>query len=370
MGATVFNRARVWTTSLSNGQLAYLWEENTHCIKDGPKAADWCAMKFGTQKAMVKRIYSLATSIPGGMLKVGGRRPEKFVSDMLALLREPLELTPAVAELENTKNGFYSAINDSNRQAAHQKLIELDRDDLAEAIRVPHEEGGIKLIKLDPLKDFIVIDALVNDFTYIDRSWGYTRGIAPWKLFRKHGRGSEERKGPVEPVPMYKPACAPDVRLYRTKIDASYAGSREPQLLHILAVDGKVLFFGRDDYSLEVQLIEYCGERHASEGVFIIKDAFKALEAARADAHELPLDFVFKFHSPSEKRWDRENFDCVACAINGTTSDSLQVTHEQLASLHQIARDKLRYLVEATVHGSCVVDVELQALTQQPELFA
>ena len=92
MASTIFNQARVWSRMTASGDVVYLWEENTHCIKDGPKQASWCFMKFGRKAEIIERIYRCAESIPGGMLKCG-TSPERFIENMLKLLDNPLEST-------------------------------------------------------------------------------------------------------------------------------------------------------------------------------------------------------------------------------------------------------------------------------------
>lgn len=368
MGATVFNRARAWSKTLSSGQVVYLWEENTHCIKDGPKHASWCAMKFGDRKKMLERIYALATSIPGGMLKVRNRGPVKFVMDMLDVLQTPSNLGSDSVSMGNTKGDFYSAITDTNRQAAFTKLSSIGRPDLAERISRSKEEGGEGSVPLDICADFEVITTLANDFQFEDGTWGIARGVPIWKLFRGQGNGYEDNVGPVDHPQDQLPASKPDVLLYRSGIDTRYTGSTESRFVHVMTLDGRVVFVGSNDYGMDVTMIEISADKHVKEGVLYIKHAFKAMEKARAEVSELPSSVEFRFHNPSQSKWYRENFDAISTRITGEVREDFTATHEQLAALGDEVRNMLRILFEGVNHGSCKVDIGLEVAREQPLL--
>jgi len=139
MGATVFDAARVSTVKTASGEMAYLWEEKTHCAKDETrKDARWEAMAFGRRDDILKRIYLLASSIPGGMLRVGGKSPTAFAKAMINLMDDcPHQLLSKTVRAENAQEGFYAAITDENREAVRALLKSLNRPDLEKMVEVP-----------------------------------------------------------------------------------------------------------------------------------------------------------------------------------------------------------------------------------------
>jgi hypothetical protein len=327
-------------------------------------------MQFGDQKAMLDRIYGLAASIPGGMLKVQGRNPVKFVMDMLEVLRSPGLLHQEAVSLDNSRRGFHSAITDENRVQAVEKLTSIGRQDLATRFGKSKEEGGEGSVKLDIDKDFIALDALLHNFSFQQGDWGMARGISVWKMFQSYGSGGHGMEGPAEPIPAQTLTAKPDVRLYRSKIDTRYTGGRDPEFVHVMTVDGRVEYVGRNGYEAEVALIKISADKHIQEGVFFIKAAFNAFANAQKAPMELPEQVSFRFHSPGgQYKWSRENFDATSKAVTGGVCEDFTASHEQLSSLSDTHRDKLRMLVDGTRHGGCSIDVNIEEAIAQPSLM-
>ena len=367
MGATVFNQAKALSFITASGEVAYVWTENTHCIKDGPKAASWCAMKFGRKKEMIERIYLLAESIPGGMLKVNGRSPVKFVSDMLAVIEQPSLLALDRVVLDNVKQGFSAAITDDNRSEAIQALEAMGRSDLAQRLSVPKEDGGEGYITLDPVKDFDVLNMMFNHMRFKDGSWGEARGINVWKVFHSTLGRCNTAEGPSEPTYGSTLKGKPRIELYKTRIHIGYAGSSEKAFAHVLLVDGRVVFVGRDDYEMDVAIIRLSAKKHAEEDIFFIKAAFDALKAARQSVRDLPDDVQFRLQSPLENRWLREQFEAVSTSLTGQARHDLTVSHDLLANISYERSSELRYLMDG--HAVETQRIQVLMLDEQPALI-
>lgn len=292
MASTIFNQARVWSRMTASGDVVYLWEENTHCIKDGPKQASWCFMKFGRKAEIIERIYRCAESIPGGMLKCG-TSPERFIENMLKLLDNPLEMTARRVRLENSKSGFYAAIDDDNRQAVVQKLSQMGRLELASKIDKSPQDGGESGIDLDLVTDSDVLMELANNTSYKDGTWGTARGITPWRIFR-HAAGHDGRNGPSEQTPNVSKVAAPEIRVFRVPVDLRYKGATAPEYPNVLTVDRRVVCVALSLYEMHVAMVQAACEFHLKTGVCIVRKMMSALKESMTSITDLAPDGVFR----------------------------------------------------------------------------
>lgn len=363
MGATVFNQARVSSRTTATGQIAYLWEENTHCIKDGPKHASWCAMAFGTKADMIRRIYLLASSIPGGMLKVGGRSPTAFVDAMLKLLEAPRLLIDDVVHLENHSKGFYTAIHDYNRGAVRQYLIASGRGDLAKKIQDPGEKPTQVAFSLDT--DFEVLRFIMNDLEYegqdINDLPSRQKGMPKWHAFRGCYAAGEE--GPTETSnPSFASPCL-DLKLYRSRINLAYTCAPKENPLFVATFNGEVVFMGTTDfdaYCLSDVVIRVAGNVHVQTGRAVLRPLIKALDAARANPMQLPESAVFSFVKGSSS-WKAKNYCLLRDQLGKTGDISFRATAAELERLQPLPGNALCYAVH---------DAKVQIEEQQLELLA
>lgn len=349
MGATVFDAARVKTRKTSDGQIAYLWEEKTHCIKEGPKFSEWCAMGFGTRADMLRRIYGLASSIPGGMLKVGGRSVTAFVDAMLRLLDQPEALSTDAVEMENHSKGFYTAIDNKNREAVRAYLDRIGREDLAMKIGEPQEKATKVAFSLD--NDFDAVRGIINDIEYDGESInGHAerrKGISVWRAFPHCG--SSAIPGPSD-EPFVDPKIpATEIKLYRTNINIAYSGTDTPSLVHVATINGSLVYVGTLDYNhyqLTALLVQYAGDVHARTGHNVLRPVLKALEKSIQDPIEIPGTAVFTFENKGMS-WTKENFQKVRNVLGKPEDDAFTASAMELSQISEQPFNELRYLVEA-----------------------
>lgn len=368
MGATVFNRARAWSKKLSNGKVVYLWEENTHCIKDGPREASWCAMKFGDQAAIIRRIYKMAQSIPGGTLKVKHRSVATFVESMLEVLANPAQLKIDSVRLENG-TGFYASVHDDNRHQAIEKMISISRPDIAKKFEHPDQGGGEKFVTLDLENDLDVIVTLLNNFPHKEDKWSSARGIPVWKIFRSSIDYGYERQLPSEEVIQFqKPQKKPLVSLYKTAVNVQYPGAREPEYVVVLTLDGKQVYVGRNDYQLEGKLIQIAADSHVNNGVYCIKELMSGLQSAETSSQGLSDLSSFIFQTTSESKWYRPIFDRFAALVDHAGEVSFSVSHAKLVALSDIDSDLCREVISGRDEATAL-DVSFAVDEPQVSLF-
>ena len=387
MGATVFNDARVQTLRTASGQLAYLWLENTHCIKDGPKHASWCAMAFGTRKEIIKRIYALASSIPGGMLKTKKATPTAFVDAMLKLVEEPERLrSERVVLFDQRRATMSNAIHDLNRDAIRRKMVELGRQDLADRLIAP-QDGERLTLELSVVNDFEVLRAIINDVEYagldINESPSKCIGVNVWKVFNFPGSYSEP--GPTEPPEANSAAAETlqcslngkalnfgwdgkpqglSLQVYRSHIGIGYnAGSTcEDEYAHVASVNGVPVYVGDlkyDHYALSAEVIQVAGEIHRQCGRNVLRHLWRELKAAVQAPATLPGDSRFVF-SYGDSRFHNEKLDQLRAALGREAAPTFAATAAELARVSMTAPGCLRYEL-----GNAVIT--LGRATPQPQ---
>lgn len=362
MAATVFNQARAWSKKLSSGKIVYVWEENTHCIKDGPKCAEWCAMKFGDKNAILDRIYRLAQSIPGGMLKVGKKSPDKFVADMIKLLENPLHLHVDTIEIENTSKKFYSSIVDDNRDAVHELMLSIGRADLAELVGTGTQPGQDKFT-LDLDKDYEALDALLNRVRYKEEFFGHTLGIPAWRVFHLFDPvGFYSGNAPKEVVIDKSLKCKPLLKIYQSNINIAFPGYSDPEYFNIVTLDDKIIFGGRNDYELEGKLIEIAGDIHMQNGTYVLGDMLKAMYVAEAAPVPLPNDLVMTFRMCKPSKWIGSRFDEMTVAVTGSACESFSVKIVDFVDRREEL--KVREFLSALTSGYIKLTVDLPSATQ------
>lgn len=356
MGATVFDAARVKTWRTADGRVAYLWEEKTHCIKDGPKHSSWCAMAFGRKADIIRRIYATASSIPGGMLKVGGRSETAFVDAMLKVLQAPLELGSDKVFLENAQKGFYAVITDENRTAIRQHLQDSGRLDLAQKILDPQSKPMRVEFSLNT--DFDAINAIVNDVEYDGLDFNDRRcrckGTSVWKTFQQPNTTTGEL-GPVESTLPQAQKPTLDLRIYRTNINMAYPGSPSEVLAHLATFNGKLIWIGEPDrYDLPGTLIKVAGDIHSSTGHKVLRPLLREMEAGLKNPLPCNDSASFSF-TKDDCQWFAKNLEEVRTKLQKPDGPAMQFSSQELASISRPAFNALRYLFESSVHRSRLV---------------
>lgn len=337
MGATVFNDARVLSYKTNNGSVAYLWEENTHCIKQGPKFKSWCAMAFGSKKEMIARIYALAASIPGGMLKVGGRSVPCFIEDMLQVLDRPMQLTSMNVSLVNLeKDNFYSAINQQNRQSLIEAWRRIGRDDLAQQVDL-FSPGYKDQITLDLVADYDALNVLFNSLVFIDKFGDERLGECVWKVFGDYPR-TDGSQGPREQF--YSGAYTPTVEIIATDAFCGLIKSDERKL-HVMKVDGQIICASGDDCDMERALIDFCKKKHIQDDLFAVPGAWKRYKKARKEPQNL-ADATFVFRKPADTdRWLQEKYEVLCNASVGEVQDELVLSLDHLVMISDQVHNEL-----------------------------
>lgn len=375
MGATVFNGASVQTLRTASGQLAYLWLENTHCIKDGPTNASWCAMAFGTRQDLVRRIYSLASSIPGGMLKTR-YTPTAFVDAMFKLMEQPDLIRNETVTLRNERRAtMRTPINDLNRAAIRHKMIELGRKDLADQLIDP-QDGECRSLDLSVVNDFEVLRAIINDVEYagldINDCQSQCFGVNAWKVFRFPGSYSEP--GPVEPgdhniteqAALHcrlkgaeldfrwngKPQGL-NLKVYRSFIglNCNVVSACEEEYVHVATVNNVPIYVGDlrfQNYALSAELIGVAGQIHRQCGRSVLRHLWRQLKTALQAPAVLPSESKFVF-TYGDSRFQNEKLDQLRSALGREAVPTFAATASELASASATIPGCLRYALDTAV---------------------
>lgn len=370
MGATVFDAARVKTWKTNDGRVAYLWEEKTHCIKDGPKHSYWCAMGFGTKTDIVRRIYALASSIPGGMLKVGGRSETAFVDAMLKVLQAPLELGSDKVLLENAQKGFYTVITDENRTAIRQYLKDSGRLDLAEKILDPQSKPTH--VELSLTTDFDALKAIINEVEYdgldINNRPYRGKGVNVWKVFRDQWPAGGV--GPIEETIPNTQKPRLDLRIYRTNINMAYSGSRTEEVAHVATLNDDTIWIGPANcYRLPGTLIKVAGDIHSSTGHKVLRPLLREMDAGLKNPLPFNDSASFSF-TKDDCTWFAQNLDKVSSKLGRPEESVLEVSSQELASISRPAFNELRYLLDSSCERARLVITGFdEERCSSPQLF-
>ncbi|MBS3912692.1 MAG: hypothetical protein KGZ70_12875 [Hydrogenophaga sp.] len=369
MGATVFDAARVKTWKTADGRVAYLWEEKTHCIKDGPKHSSWCAMAFGSKADIIRRIYGVASSIPGGMLKVGGRSETAFVDAMLRVLEAPLQLASDKVFLENAHKGFYAAITDENRAAIRRHLQDSGRLDLAHKILDPQSKP--MQVEFSLATDFDAIKAIINDVEYDGLDFNdrksRLKGISVWRAFQHPNTTTGGLGGSAESTLPQAQKPALELRIYRTNINMAYPGSPSEVLAHLATFNGKLIWIGEaDGYDLPATVIKVAGDIHSSTGHKVLRPLLREVDAGLKQPLPCSDSASFSF-TKDDCQWFAKNLEEVRIKLQKPEGPSMEVSSQELASISRPGFNALRYLLDSSVHRSRLVITGQDEATEREE---
>ena len=188
MGSTITTSRAIAGVRTEKGQTLYVLFEETYESNVSPKIPSWCCMGFGYLPATLERIFALASSCEGGMLKnrSGYITPEGYIGTWMKELARPLILRHTEVCLK-VGNGFYCAIPTANLTEAVDLLVHAGRPEQANEL---HDTNAITL---DLARDTDALLALLKGLH-----------ISPWRMIDSHAVA--HRSNDRNPALGYNPA--------------------------------------------------------------------------------------------------------------------------------------------------------------------
>lgn len=170
MGSTITTGRVAAAIETQQGRKLFVLFEETYCSNVSPKTPRWCCVGLGYLPETVKRIFELASSCEGGMLKnrSGRMTPEGYIGTWLKELANPLVLRHTEIRVQ-AGEGFYHAITTARLEEAVDLLARADRPSQANEL---HDTG---LVTLDLARD---ADAVLTLRTGLK--------VSPWQLVESH----------------------------------------------------------------------------------------------------------------------------------------------------------------------------------------
>lgn len=320
MGSTVFKEAKLFSFPTQSGRVGYVWAEETYERKEGPRLANWCVMGIGYREQMIERIFGLASSIPGGMLKVSQSSAKNFITAMLKQFDAPLKLNNTKFDLENADIGFYSAITDENRSAVQALLTQAGKEDLATAAALSPKQGGAKRIPIDLATDLDLVVALTS------RRIGQDSRplVLPWRIISHRPYGDDP--GIVEDASAMPWKARIDLQVMRA--DLGPAAPFDEKFLCVL--DGQPIVMA-SGYEVEQTLIRHAATQEAARPGYY-KPLLSEYAAQRNQECELvPDETVFEVDASSATSWARSTLEAVANVIHGEEQTRFAMTMRDIS---------------------------------------
>jgi len=190
MGATVFIGAKVHALRLSNGDVGYIWSEETYEKNCHPHTPSWCVMAIGDRQRIVKRIFDLAYSLPGGCLQPKSKiSTNGFITKMMNILENPEWINKEISVLlKNSGRGFYDAISDENREEVMKIFNANGKHEWADDIKVKTEDGGKKII-VNLRENFHLLATLSQSRFTVKDAHSSQPVMSTWRIVDYHDLG-------------------------------------------------------------------------------------------------------------------------------------------------------------------------------------
>lgn len=190
MGTTVFLDAKVHALRLTNGEVGYVWSEETYDKKSFPHKPHWCVMAIGDRKHIVKRVFELACALPGGSLQTKTRISTiGFINKMMNILDNPEWVNKELpVQLNNSQSGFSDAINDVNREEMIKIFDENGKHEWANDIKVKTQGGG-KNIVVNLRNDFDLLAKITQSRFTVKGEYSSRPVAYSWQIISKDKLG-------------------------------------------------------------------------------------------------------------------------------------------------------------------------------------
>ena len=188
MGSTITTARVAAAIPTQHGRRLFVLFEESYSSNVTPHTPRWCCMSIGYLPATMERIFSLASSCEGGMLRnrSGRLTPEGYIGTWLKELANPLVLRQTAIRVA-VGDGFYNAIHSTRLNDAVDLLAKADRP------REANELHDTQTVTLDLVRD---TDAVLALQAGLD--------IDPWRLIGAHV--VSHRSGERDPTLGHNPA--------------------------------------------------------------------------------------------------------------------------------------------------------------------
>ena len=136
MSSTITTARVAAAVRTDDGRTLYLLFEESYCSNVSPRTPSWCCMGIGCLPAIMERIFMLASSCEGGMLKnpSGRMTPEGYIGTWLKELSNPLTLHRTDVHLA-VGDGWRAFIPEATLATALDLLTSAGRADRAHELR-------------------------------------------------------------------------------------------------------------------------------------------------------------------------------------------------------------------------------------------
>lgn len=136
MGATVTTGKLAAAFATAAGKIIYVLFEQTYEKNCHPHHPEWSCCFIGPIDQALKKIFLHASSCESGMLqnRSGQITPEGYIAAWLKELAAPVEFEDRTIELK-FGNSFYSTVPEESSGAVYEQLMELGRQEIADALK-------------------------------------------------------------------------------------------------------------------------------------------------------------------------------------------------------------------------------------------
>ncbi len=327
MGATVFIGAKAYAIRLANGDVGYIWSEETYEKNCHPHTPSWCVMAIGDRKRIVKRIFDLAYSLPGGCLQPKSKiSTTGFISKMMNILENSEWINKEVSViLKNDGRGFYAAISDKNREEGIKIFNAHGKHEWAEDIKVKTEDGG-KNIVVNLRENFHLMATLSQSRFTVKDERSTSPVMSTWRIIDHHGLG-----GTVDcPNVSTRPSVEYKVTNKEKPVLECYVHHFEKTRLDFQLVfcEGKQLKSAWG-YDIEQSLIKLAAEREEfSPGYY--KPLLSAYKDAEKRALPMSMKFSIDVSSTAANSHMRTMANQICKALGREVTEKLVVTLQEI----------------------------------------
>lgn len=201
MGSTITTGRVAAAVRTQDGRTLFVLFEENYSSNTYPQRPEWCCMGLGYLPATMERIFSLASSCEGGMLRnrAGRLTPEGYIGTWLKELANPLVMRRTAVRLD-AGDSLYASIPATRLTTAVGLLAEAGRPAQAAELR------DTQAVTLDLVRDADALLALQAGL-----------GLDPWRLVNAHvvthRSGERDRALGHDPAPSRAPALDTPIAL-------------------------------------------------------------------------------------------------------------------------------------------------------------
>ena len=204
MGSTISTGRVVAALETQHGRKLFVLFEESYCSNVFPQTPHWCCVGLGYLPEAMTRIFGMASSCEGGMLRnrSGRLTPEGYIGTWLKELANPLILQRTDVRVQ-VGSGMYRAVPTAQLDEAVDLLARAGRADQANQANTLHDTNTVTL---DLVRDADAVLTLQAGLS-----------VSPWQLIERHAvshrHGERSPQLGYAPRPSRTPKLEPPIAL-------------------------------------------------------------------------------------------------------------------------------------------------------------